>query len=370
MHQFGASASLLAPEVAERAGDAGSQGHVGSPAIRVHDLSIELDHEPVLREVTFEAPAGGITVLMGASGVGKSVLIKQILGLLSPDEGTICIGDLDVWSSEPADLAACRRNLSVLHGGPTIYGGSIHASLSVRDQVLAHLYEEHVHRADGSRRRARTNPYLKLWNEGVPRPPDIPELAERAQMWLDKFGLTDVADLLADEASPGLRRRAALAATLAVDVPLYLLDDLDGALDGSYRQVITGQLLETHRRTGSTMLVTTHDQALARAIADHLVILAGGRVAYEGKPDEAFERLTEWYRETEVVDVPFPRESIQALPPSPAERAAHGQIIPESTGARRRIGNAIAILLLIACAAVAIVVSFHLLVSLNIVSWR
>jgi ABC-type glutathione transport system ATPase component len=319
--------------------------------------------------VNFEAPAGEITVLMGASGVGKSVLIKQILGLLAPDEGAILIGDLDVWNSEPSDLAASRRNLSALHGGPTIYGGSIHASLSIRDHLLAHLYEKHVHRADGSRRRARTNPYLKLWNEGVPRPPDIPELADRAQIWLDKFGLTDVADLLADEASPGLRRRAALAAALAVDVPLYVLDDMDGALDASYRHVIIQELLATHRRAGSTMLVTTHDQALARAIADHVVILAGGRVAYEGRPDEAFGRLPDWYRETEVPALPFPRGDAQAGAPSrsSAERTAHDQIIPESTGGRRRIGNLVAILILLACAGAAIVASFHLLISLNLV---
>ena len=97
------------------------------------------------------------------------------------------------------------------------------ASLSVRDNLLAVLHERHAnpsHAAGGTRRGGGvTNPYLRLWTEGVPQRAAIPELAARAQQWLDRLDLAAVADQHPHQVPAGLRRRAALAGALAVEAP-------------------------------------------------------------------------------------------------------------------------------------------------------
>jgi phospholipid/cholesterol/gamma-HCH transport system ATP-binding protein len=357
---------------------------------------VSLDFEPVLQGLDLVAPPGEITVLVGASGSGKTTLVKHILGLLPPDEGRVLIGGNDVWASTEAELLEVRRNLSALHSGSTIYQGSVYASLSVRENLLASLHEKYANpslAAGGSRRRAAvTNPYLKLWTEGVPKRDAVPELARRAQEWLTRFGLVEVADQQPYEVSGGLRRRAALAAALAVDVPLYVLDDPDAAIDAAHRRAVIDALLQTHDRTGATMLIATHDLDLAEIISDRMAVLAGGRIAFEGDPRQALDGMGRWYRTanepfgaepvTPRALVPAARRPVEpdtpaagrspdseaAAPRWPAdEPQAHGQLIRPSHGRRRTAANLAALILLIICSVLVWGATSHLAQSLNLV---
>lgn len=289
-----------------------------APEVRCTELAVRLGGKDVLRGVDLHVPAGSITALVGASGSGKSTLVKHLLGLMSPDDGAVSIGGQDVWASTPDQLLDLRRNLSALHGGPTIYDGSAFASLSVRENLLAILFEKHTNPAGDTRKGgAASNPYLKLWTECVPRRAVAPDLLERAQQWLDRLGLSEVADQRMYEVSAGLRRRAALGATLAVDAPLYVLDDPDGAIDAIHRQIVVDALLDTHARTGATMLIVTHDIDLALAVADRIAVLTRGRIVFQGDPDDALYRLREWYGQEDVPHKrrsPLRRRSIDSLP--------------------------------------------------------
>jgi phospholipid/cholesterol/gamma-HCH transport system ATP-binding protein len=373
--------------------------HPAAPEVRCEGIGVSLDFEPVLHRLDLVVPPGEITVLVGASGSGKTTLVKHILGLLPPDEGTVAIGGHDVWTSTEAELLEVRRNLSALHSGSTVYQGSVYASLSVRENVLVSLHEKHANpslAAGGSRRRsAVTNPYLKLWAEGVPKKDAVPELARRAQEWLDRFGLTEVADQQPHEVSGGLRRRAALAAALAVDVPLYVLDDPDGAIDNVHRSAIIDALLQTHDRTGATMLIATHDLDLAETISDRMAVLAGGRIAFQGDPRQALDGMGRWYR---TPDEPFgaaeepgpvapPRAVVpaargpvgpEAAPARPAaetepapsrpptgESRAHDQLIPQSSGGRRTAANVGILVALAIMAVVALLVTENVIGTLH-----
>lgn len=196
-------------------------------------------------------------------------------------------------------LRELRRNLSALHGGSTVYEGSIFASVTIRENLLTRLHEKHNNPslAAGGSGGQMNNPYVRLWTEHMREVQPLPALVDEAQHWLERFDLLEVADLLPIEASAGQRRRAALASTLAVDAQLYVLDDPDGAIDAHHRKVIVDALLETRARTCATMLIATHDLLLAQAIADEVAVLAGGRIVFHGAPDVALSSLGRWYRE-------------------------------------------------------------------------
>jgi ABC-type glutathione transport system ATPase component len=130
-----------------------------------------------------------------------------------------------------------------------------------------------------------------------------------------------VADQQPHEVAAGLRRRTALCGALAVDTPLYVLDDLDGAIDVTHRDIIVRALLDTHERTGATMLIATHDIELARAVADRMAVLAGGRIVFHGDPEEALARLAQWYAQEDEDDLRTPAIP-QARQPSEPRRAA------------------------------------------------
>lgn len=252
----------------------------------------------MLRGVDLHLDAGTTTALVGASGSGKTTLMKHILGLVQPDEGTVTIGGQDVWASNPAQLREMRRNLSALHGGSTVYEGSVLGSVSVRENLLTRLHEKYANpstAAGGSATKVNNNPYVRLWTEGLQQVEALPQLAERAQHWLDRFELSDVADLFPHQASAGQRRRAALAAALSVDAQLYLLDDPDGAIDRRLRRTIVEAIAETRARTGATMLIATHDLDLAEAVSDKIAVLAGGRIVVHSEPEYALYGIERWY---------------------------------------------------------------------------
>lgn len=261
------------------------------PDIRFEDLCTRLGGGIVHHRLRAEFPAGEVTVLMGPSGGGKTTLVRHLVGLLPPDSGTVLVGGRSVWELGPQQLAAMRKATGVMLGGSTLYETSVFGSLTVYDNVAAPLRlsaadDEFVHAT-------------VTW-------------------WLRVLGLDGDADRLPEQLSARMRRRVALGAAMAGGRPLIVLDDVDLGLDATTTARTVEAIRQAQRRTGATMLVTTHDLALAKALDGRLAVLAHGRIVANGPVRELLAGIDD----VEEFDRRF--HQLDWLgPPLPAEEDRH-----------------------------------------------
>lgn len=228
-----------------------------APDVQLDDVTTILDNTTVLDRLGLFVPAGKITVLMGPSGVGKTTLIKHVLGLLEPTAGTVRIGGQDLFAATPEQRREIRGGIGAMLGGHNLYDTSVFGSLSVLDNLTYTL-------------RAR----------GVPES----QGHDRAMATLRELGLVEAEALLPEELSAHARKRLALARALVLDAPLTVLDEIDVGLDRDYAAAMLDAVRNLHARTGATLLVTTHTIELARSLADRLAILVRGRIVAVGSP--------------------------------------------------------------------------------------
>lgn len=260
------------PAAAPEAGPGAPAGR--APEVSVVGIDMGYDRESVLHDISFTAPAGRTTVVMGPSGVGKSTLVKALLGLRSPEHGTVVIGGRSVTDANATELGAIRRDIGVMLGGNTVHDGSIFASMTAWENVRYPL------RARGY---------------------DAAEIDERAWRRMLEFGLEEHAHHRPDTMSGGQRRRLALARAFVDDPALLILDDPGTALDLANRRHIVASIRAARERTDATVLLTCHDIDMSRALGDHLVVLLGGRVVADGPAQELLEGIYE----TEDFDARF-----------------------------------------------------------------
>ena len=207
------------------------------------------DGPPAVADVSFTAPTGAITAVLGPSGAGKSTVLRIIAGLEQPDRGRVLLSGEDV-----TETPVRKRGVGFVFQGYALFG-----HLTVRENVAFGLRVRHVPRKEAL---ARAN-----------------ELLARVQ--LDGLG-----SRRPNELSGGQRQRVALARALAVSPRVLLLDEPFGALDAGVRLELGEWLVRLHDETGLTTLLVTHDQPEAFALASHLVVLLGGKVAQAGTPAE------------------------------------------------------------------------------------
>jgi ABC-type transporter Mla maintaining outer membrane lipid asymmetry ATPase subunit MlaF len=232
-----------------------------APAIEFVDINVSRGKNRVLNRLSLTVPAGETTVIMGPSGVGKTTLMKHLLGLLGPDSGSVLIDGRSAWGMRRTEFAELCSTFGVLLGGASLYDTSIFASMSVLDNV------EYP---------------LKL---GGMDPKNSREEALRS---LHEFDLTAVAHSMPPTLSAGTRRRVALAKAMVGQPSLVVLDDPDTAMDVVHRAAIVRSIRSAQAR-GATILVVTHNIRLAKAIGQHLAVLVDGRIAAQGRPDELLD---------------------------------------------------------------------------------
>ena len=204
----------------------------------------------VLRGIELEVPAGGVTALLGPSGCGKTTLLRALAGFDRVDAGTVEVGGVLV--DGPGEFVPPRRRRI----GYVPQEGALFPHLTVAGNV----------------------------GFGVPRR----ERARRTAEMLALIGLADMAGRRAGELSGGQQQRVALARALAVEPTLVLLDEPFSALDAGLRTQVRTDILALLRTTGTTTLLVTHDQEEALSVADQVAVLAGGRIAQVGSPQQLY----------------------------------------------------------------------------------
>lgn len=249
-------------------------GTAKGPEVVVSHLDMSYDRAPVLRDVSFTVPAGSTTVIMGPSGVGKTTLVRGMLGLREVDHGDITVGGRSIVDAAPKELQSIRNQMGVMLGGSSVHDGSVFASMTAWDNVRYPL-------------QARGH--------------DAESVDARAWQRMIEFGLTDHPHHQPAELSGGLRRRLALARAFVDDPVMIVLDDPGTALDIVNRGEIIESIRVAREHTHATVVLTCHDIDMARALGDQLVVILGGSVSATGPAPE----LLDGVYETEDFDARF-----------------------------------------------------------------
>jgi phospholipid/cholesterol/gamma-HCH transport system ATP-binding protein len=226
------------------------------PKIAVRGLRKSFGDKCVLDGVDIDCPAGRSLVIIGGSGVGKSVLVKCILGLVEPDGGSIRIDGVETVGRRQQTRAALLRRIGML-----FQGGALFDSLSVWENVAFGLVQ-----GRGMKRLAAK---------------------EIAIAKLAAVGLGEaVGQLRPAELSGGMQKRVALARAIAADPEIIFFDEPTTGLDPIMADVINDLIVKCVRELGATAVSITHDMTSARKIADHIAMLYGGHIIWHGPRSE------------------------------------------------------------------------------------
>ena len=229
-------------------------------AIDVRDVSITLGGHPIHRNLSLTVARGEVVALIGGSGTGKSVLLREIIGLLKPESGHISLLGQSVLDSGPAQMNALRRRIGVL-----FQDGALFSSLSVEDNVATPLFE-HTRLPHA---RCRQLARLKLDMVGLE-----PEAAHKRPSAL----------------SGGMRKRVALARAIALDPELLFLDEPTSGLDPISARAFDALIRLLADSLGLTVFLVTHDLDTLFSIVDRVIVLSDGRVLGSGTV-EALKRI-------------------------------------------------------------------------------
>ena len=222
------------------------------PKIRIRGLRKRFGDKQVLDGVDLDVMTGTSMVVIGGSGSGKSVLLKSILGLVEPDEGTIEIDGRDVLHMTRRERDTVNRGIGMLFQAAALFD-----SLPVWENVAFGLL------AQG--RMSRT------------------EARKRAGDVLSQVGLApSVGDLSPAELSGGMQKRVGLARAIAAQPAILFFDEPTTGLDPIMGAVIDGLIVDCVKRLGSTAIAITHDMASATRIGDRAAMLNRGRIVWEG----------------------------------------------------------------------------------------
>lgn len=229
-----------------------------APAVEFAGVSFAFDDHVVLDQISFSVPKGSMSILLGASGSGKSVVLKLILGLLRPDDGAIFVDGQRVDRMAERDLLGLRGNIGMLFQETALFD-----SLTVAGNVGYRLSEE------------------------MHLPPD--QVNARVTEVLGFIGLGEYPDRMPSELSGGQRRRVAIARAMAARPSLLLFDDPTTGLDPVIATTVDDEIVKLRDLEQVTSIVVTHQIRDAFYVATHEAVRSDGRV--DIRPSDA-ERAT------------------------------------------------------------------------------
>jgi len=227
-----------------------------------HGVALELEGvrktyagHAVLRGIDLAVEPGRLVAILGQSGTGKSVLLRQIIGLERPDAGRIVVGGIEL----PRYLAIAPEEKPFLMA-MVFQSAALLASLTVAENVSLRLRE----RGDHSRA-------------------EIEAITRRA---LEQVDLAGTEQKMPSELSGGMRKRVAIARALAIDPQLILYDEPTADLDPILTEEIGRLIVRIRDTRGATQIIVTHNLPLARGIADRIAVLDAGRIAEYVTPQD------------------------------------------------------------------------------------
>ncbi len=218
------------------------------PAVEFEHVSFAFDDRMVLRDVSFSVPAGRMKILLGASGSGKSVLLRLAIGLLRPDSGRIRVNGVSIERMSERELMQVRAGVGMM-----FQDGALFDSLTVEDNIGYRLYEE-----------------MRL---------PLGDVRTRVGEVAGFVGLGEFLDRLPAELSGGQRRRVALARAIAHGPDLVLLDDPTSGLDPIIARTVDDEIIKLRDLEQVSLVMVTHQIRDAYYIATHRAVRDHGQLA-------------------------------------------------------------------------------------------
>jgi len=228
--------------------------------IKIRDLWKRFGKLQVLAGMDLDIQEGETLVILGPSGIGKSVLLKHIIGLLKPDQGTIDVGTTRITDLTGPDLFKAVQNMGML-----FQGGALFDSMNVEENVAFYL-------------RQHTDPET---GHKVGRT----EIKERVTHALEVVGLPGTEKKMPSELSGGMRKRAALARLIVYRPKIVLYDEPTTGLDPIIAMQINELIVKTKKELKATSIVVTHDMFSALYVGDRLALIRDGKIAQIADPD-------------------------------------------------------------------------------------
>lgn len=228
------------------------------PQIEVRDLAVGYSDFVVQRGVTFQVRKGDIFIVMGGNGCGKTTLMRTMIGLLPPVQGSVFYGGEDFWQAMPEDRQRLKRRLGVL-----FQGGALWSSLTLAENVAMPLAEL----------------------------TDLPQqrIDEIVSFKLSLVGLAGCEELYPAELSGGMKKRAGLARAMALDPQILVIDEPSSGLDPLTARRLDDLILELRDSLGATFVIVTHELASILGIGDNSIYLDADThtMIATGKPEDA-----------------------------------------------------------------------------------
>ncbi len=225
------------------------------PIISIRGVKKAFGGQPVLRGVDLDVPTGESLVVIGPSGCGKSVLLKHMIGLIRPDEGSIRVRGEEITTMDADSLYEARKRFGMLFQGAALFD-----SLTVEENVGLGL-AEHTRLSTG-------------------------EIAARVAASLQKVGMESAVQRKPSELSGGMKKRVGLARAIAMNPEIILYDEPTTGLDPIMADVINRLIRSLQREMSVTSITVTHDMTSASKVADRVAMLHDGRIVFEGTVEE------------------------------------------------------------------------------------
>ncbi len=235
-------------------------------AVEVQGLTKSFGSQNIWSDVTLTLPPGEISVLLGPSGTGKSVFLKSLVGLLTPEQGSIVVNGVDIVRAGEHQLYEVRKLFGVLFQDGALFG-----SMNLYDNVAFPL-RQHTDKSED-------------------------EIAEICNRRLREVGLGGAGEKMPNELSGGMRKRAGFARALVLDPQIVLFDEPDSGLDPVRTALLCELIKEIHEENGGAYVVITHDIMSAKRVAEYIAVLWRGRIVESGPAEELFNSDNQFVRQ-------------------------------------------------------------------------